>query len=121
MKIVINDERVLNVIPVALENIKAEIVETKEQTFETLDEKDEVVLTTLNVIQPSKITTLKDLDAEISNTEICLSQTQSQVESLTAELQKKRDLRAELGIAVQLAYDQLQVELNKQKDELDLI
>ena len=51
MNIKITDERIEQVIPVALENINAEIVEAKEQTFETLDEKGEVVLTTLNVIQ----------------------------------------------------------------------
>lgn len=109
MKIQIADERVEQEIPVALENIKAEVLEAKPQTFQTLDENGEVVEQTLNIVQPSKIITLKDLEAEISDMEIALINAQTNVESLTAELQAKRDMRDELTNIVQPAFDDLQV------------
>lgn len=119
MQIKITDERVEQVVPVALENIKAEIVEAKEQTFETLDEKGEVKLTTLNVIQPGKTTTLKDLTAEISDMEIALSDAEAQVLNLTAELQKKRDNRTQFEAKVMEAHASLQVALEaKPKEDL---
>jgi hypothetical protein len=113
MQIKITDERIDQIIPVALENIKAEIIEAKEQTFEILDEKGEVILTTLNVIQPGKITTLKDIDAEISDMEMALSNAQTQVESMTIELQKKKDLRTKFETTIRPVFDNLQVELTK--------
>ena len=119
MNIKITDERIEQVIPVALENIKAEIVEAKEQTFETLDEKGEVVLTTLNVIQSGKITTLKDIDAEISDIEMTLSNAQAQVESLTIELQKKKDTRTQFEAKVTEAHADLQTALNLKSQSLD--
>lgn len=117
MKISINDERIEQVIPVALENIKAEIVEAKPQTFQTLDENGEVKEMTINVVQPGQTITLKDLSAEIGDLEIQLSQTQQRVDDLTAEIQKKRDLQIELTNIIQPAFDDLQVAISKKSTE----
>lgn len=116
-KIQIADERIDQAIPVAFENIKAEIVEAKPQTFQTLDENGEVKEMTINVVQPGQTITLKDLSAEIGDLEIQLSQTQQRVDYLTAEIQKKRDLQIELTNIIQPAFDDLQVAISKKPTE----
>ena len=115
MKITINDERIGQVIPVALENIKVDIVEAKPQTFQTMDDKGDVVETTLNIVQPAQITTIKETDADISNLESQLSQAQVQVGELTAELQKKRDLRGEMETVVTVAFNDLQIAIQNKE------
>ena len=105
-KITINDERIsaTPAVAVAKENIKVAITESAPQTFQVW-ENEKVVEKVLEVLQPPTIQTLKDTDAEISNLEINLSQAEAQVESLTAKLQKVRDLKVELEKVVQVAFD----------------
>ena len=103
-KIEISDERIDQQIAVSKENIKVAITESAPQTFQVW-ENEKVVEKVLEVLQPPTIQTLKDTDAEISNLEINLSQAEAQVESLTAKLQKVRDLKVELEKVVQVAFD----------------
>ena len=118
-KIEVKDERIDQQIAVSKENIKVEIVEAKPQTFTTIDingVEEEVIL---NIKQAPVQTTLKDVDADISNLEIQLSQAEAQVVSLTAELAKKRTLKTDLEVVIQPAYDKLQVDLeNKPVEKL---
>lgn len=112
MKIVINDERITQILPVSLEDIKCDITESKPQTFLVL-EVDKEVEKTLEIVQPAYQTTLKDIDADISNLEIQLSQANDSMAKLTLELTKKQNMKIELGAVVQVAFDDLQVAISK--------
>jgi citrate lyase gamma subunit len=113
MNIKINDERIDQVIPVALENIKVEITEAVPQTFTTINEKGDEEEVILNIKQAPVQTTLKDLDAKISNLEINVATTNNQLLQLNAELQEKRDLKVEIEAVVKPAFDANNIELAK--------
>ena len=105
-KIEIQDERIDQAISVSKENIKVTITETKSETFQTWDAvKSEGKEVVLEILQPPTQTTLKDVDADISNLESQLAQAQAQVLSLTAELAKHAALKVELEAVVQPAFD----------------
>jgi chromosome segregation ATPase len=117
-KIEIADERVsdTNPIAVAKENIKVAITESKPQTLQVWqNEKVEEVF--LEVMQEPIQTTLKDVDADISNLEIQLSQAEAQVANLTAELAKKRTLKTDLEAIINPVYDKLQVDIANKPTE----
>ena len=106
--ITIKDERITQVVPVALEEIKAEITETENMTtpLEISGVKIEGTFTTTKSLG---ITTLKDTDAEVSNLTIYLAEAQQRVVDLTTEVQNKNNTRTELEPIVQKAFDDLQI------------
>ena len=107
MNIKITDERVseTNPVAVAMENIKAEITSSAPQTFTTINEKGDEEEVVLNIKQAPVQTTLKDLEAEISNLESRVAETNNSLLQLNAELEEKRNLRVELEKVVQPVYD----------------
>ena len=114
--ITIKDERITQVVPVTLEEIKAEITETENMTtpLEISGVKIEGTFTTTKSLG---ITTLKDTDAEVSNLTIQLVQAQQRVVDLTAELQDKNNTKTELEPIVQKAFDDLQVAIAEKSVE----
>lgn len=96
MQIQITDDRIEQNLAVAPENIQVSLSEASPQTFQTINEKGDVEVVTLNVMHPVATTTLKDEDAAIDNIKIELSQAQERVDSLTAELAKRVEIRASI-------------------------
>ena len=118
-KITINDERIsaTPAIAVAKENIKVAITESAPQTFQVWeDEKVKEVV--LEVLQTPTQTTLKDVDAEISNLECDITKTQNQLDDLNIFLQNKKDLRVELEKVVTPAFAANQIAVAEKVDEI---
>ena len=117
-KITINDERIsaTPAIAVAKENIKVAITESAPQTFQVWeDEKVKEVV--LEVLQTPTQTTLKDVDAEISNLECDITKTQNQLDDLNIFLQNKRDLKVELEKVVNPVFQANQIAVEAKVDE----
>ena len=108
----ITDERIVQKLPVALENLKAEIIETENMTT-PLEINGVTIKGNYTTTKSLGITTLKDLDNEISNLTIQLAQTQELVVKLTANLQKKNADRIEVEAVVKPAFDTNNIELAK--------
>lgn len=97
------DNRIDNNVPVAAENIQFQELVLVPQTYQTLDNDGNVVEQTINVIQPTPVTTLKDTDADIENLSTQLAAARQNVSDLDTKLGAKVAMRDEANTTVQAA------------------
>lgn len=96
----ITDKRIADGKQVAIENIEVEITKSSAKTFSVENQDGSISDTTLNVVESIETTTLKDIDAELSNLTIQRTDLQNQIDALDALILSKTATRDSVFVEV---------------------
>lgn len=96
----ITDKRIADGTQVNAENIEVQVSKSASKTFTVENLDGSLSETTLNVVESVETTTLKDIDAELSNLTVQRATLQTQLDDIDARILATTNTRADVDTAI---------------------